>query len=86
MNESQPSRSLSEEEFDYRPYLNFLRRWWRLIALCGILGVLAGFTLTMLSPRSYQATANLVVVRSAGDFPFFRQQDRSVSDMIPAAP
>lgn len=53
-----------EDELDLGRYLRVLRRWYRLILLCGILAGLTAFLVLSLLPRSYVAEADLAVVRA----------------------
>jgi uncharacterized protein involved in exopolysaccharide biosynthesis len=55
--------SLHEDEIDLRPYIvTILRKWW-LIAVFAILAGAAAFTYSLLQPRTYEATASILLTR-----------------------
>lgn len=70
------------DELDLGRYLNVLRRWWRLILLCGALGALAAFGASSLQASSYEAEAGLAIIRT-GTVLNFDPKIRTVSDADP---
>lgn len=53
-----------DDEIDLRPYILTLINRWRLIGLLAILAAGAAFAASILQPRSYEATAKILVTRS----------------------
>ncbi len=80
--DSLPRDVLAADEIDLRRVLAFLRRWWLLIVVCGILGGASALAVSLLQPSSFEATVNLVIVRSAAIFNF-DEKIQSVSDVDP---
>lgn len=71
-------------EIDLGRPLRFLRRWYRLILLCGILAGLAGLALSYTAPRAYRAAADVAIVRSAAVVNF-DSGIRTISDTDPSS-
>lgn len=59
-----------EDEIDLRVYINVLIRYWRLIVGLTVVAAAVAFVVTSLLPRSYQATAMVVVTRPLYQFQF----------------
>ena len=62
-----------EDEIDLRAYINTLIRYWRLIAGLTVVAAVVAFIVTSLLPRSYQATAIVVVTKPLYQFQFAPQ-------------
>lgn len=58
------SGDLLASEIDLGRPLRFLRRWHRLILLCGILAGLAGLALSYAAPRAFRGEADVAIVRT----------------------
>lgn len=85
MEQSENLTQTTTDEIDLRRYAAFLGRWWRLIALCTVLGGLIAFGLGTLNPRVYEAEANLVVVRSGMLFNLDDNKVQAITDVGPGA-
>jgi succinoglycan biosynthesis transport protein ExoP len=59
-----------EDEIDLRVYINVLIRYWRLIVGLTVVAAVVAFAVTSLLPRSYEATAMVVVTRPLYQFQF----------------
>jgi len=55
------------DEFDLRPYLAALRRYWRHLAGFVLLSTLVTTALVFLLPARYEATAGIAIVRAVSD-------------------
>ncbi len=62
-----------EDEIDLRVYINTLVHYWRLIAGLTVVAAVMAFIVTSLLPRSYQATAVVVVTKPLYQFQFAPQ-------------
>jgi uncharacterized protein involved in exopolysaccharide biosynthesis len=56
--------SLHEDEIDLRPYLLTILKNWRLIAVFTIMAGAAAFAYSWLQPRTYEATASILLTRT----------------------
>jgi uncharacterized protein involved in exopolysaccharide biosynthesis len=56
--------TIYEDEIDLRPYIEaILNSWWKILILALVFAIIV-FGITLLQPRSYQATATILVPRS----------------------
>src|SRR5581483_6319510 len=52
------------DELNLARYFAVLRKHWRLILLCGVLGAVLAFLVITVLPQTYQSEADLVVIRA----------------------
>ncbi len=65
MNDTETLQASLTDEIDIGRYLTVFARWWRLILACAILGALAAFGFGLVSAKSYEANAYVVLVRTS---------------------
>ena len=53
----------TESDFNLSEYLEMVRRHWRLIAVCALLGAGIGFFLYLNTPKTYQARTRVQIER-----------------------
>ncbi|HZQ05323.1 MAG TPA: Wzz/FepE/Etk N-terminal domain-containing protein [Anaerolineae bacterium] len=52
------------DELNLGRYLAVLRKHWRLVLLCGVLGAVLAFLVLTILPKTYQSEADLVIIRT----------------------
>lgn len=72
------------DELNLARYIELVRRQWRVIVVCAILGAGAAFLYGALQPKQYTARADVAVVRT-GTIVVFDPKIRTVSDTDPNA-
>ncbi|MBI4790787.1 MAG: polysaccharide biosynthesis tyrosine autokinase [Chloroflexi bacterium] len=77
------SDSMPADDIDLTRYLVILRRWYRLILLCAVLGALAAFAVSSFLAKTFEAETNLAIVRG-GMILAFDPKIRTVSDTDPS--
>ncbi len=72
------------DELNLTRYFELVRRQWRLILACGVLGAVATFGWATFAPKVYSARADVAIVRT-GTIVSFDSRIRTVSDTDPNA-
>lgn len=82
MNDAETTNELLTDEINFSQFFPVLRRWWRLILACAVLTGLAVFAVMGLFPKSYEAEADVLLVRTATTVNF-DSKIRTVSNTDP---